>query len=175
MSKQKNNILISFFDILKRSKKTILLLVIVAVASIAVTSLVSIMLNRTQNVYLPSLGVIKTIEVEAYSDSNANNLIEQIEWKEISPGESADNEFYIKSVSNFEITLTINIQDWSPSKMADYIEITSDYDGETLSPGEIIPIKMTVSTQDSEGFKEYLVENAVQQFMVDIHFIGVVV
>ncbi|MCW4034989.1 MAG: hypothetical protein NWF03_06455 [Candidatus Bathyarchaeota archaeon] len=173
MAEQIGKTLGSFFDTLKKSKKIILLMVIVAVVSIGGTSLISIMLSRTQNIYVPSLGFIKTIEVEAYSDANCNNLMEQIEWDQITPGESTVNTLYIKSVSNFEIVLTIDIREWSPAEMADYITITTDYDGQRLSPGEIIQIQMSLSTVDSKEFKEYLVENEVQQFSVDIHFIGV--
>ncbi|MFA5364430.1 MAG: hypothetical protein WC325_04525 [Candidatus Bathyarchaeia archaeon] len=155
------------------TKKIVLLMVIVAVVSIVGTSMVSVALNRTTNFYLPSLAVIKTIEVEAYSDAGGHNIMEQIEWGELEPGSSVTNSFYIKSVSNFEIILTLKLTDWNPPEIADYITISWDYNGTRMSPSEIIPITMTATASSSNGFIDYLVENGVKQFSVEVHFIGV--
>ena len=54
----------SGFGSMKVTRNILLLIVIVAIVSISVTSVVSIMLSRLNDHYLPSLAVIKTIEVE---------------------------------------------------------------------------------------------------------------
>jgi hypothetical protein len=160
----------NYFNI---NKKVVLLMVIVAVVSIVGTSLISVVLNRTQNIYLPSLAVIKTIEVEAYTDAGAHNKMEQIEWGELEPGSIVNNTLYIKSVSNFEIVLTIKFTDWSPPEMEDYVTITWNYNGTRLSPNEVIPITLTATASSSTQFIDYLVENGINQFGVEVHFVGV--
>lgn len=51
-------------------KKNTVIIVIVAIVYIAYTSIISILLsNSSSEIYMPSLGTIKTIEVEAYSDA----------------------------------------------------------------------------------------------------------
>jgi len=56
----------SFIVFLRSSKKTVLLILIVTVASIAITTTISILLSKIDNLYVPSLATIKTIGVEAY-------------------------------------------------------------------------------------------------------------
>ncbi|MGQ9460591.1 MAG: hypothetical protein ACUVRA_05120 [Candidatus Bathyarchaeaceae archaeon] len=56
-----------------------MLILIVAVASITVTTIISILLSKINNLYVPSLGTIKTIGVEAYWDSKCENKTETIE------------------------------------------------------------------------------------------------
>jgi hypothetical protein len=67
VSEKIRKLISSFFGALKASRKTLLLIVIVAIVSIASSTLVSVLLTKSSaDVYLPSLGTIKTIEVEAH-------------------------------------------------------------------------------------------------------------
>ena len=54
---------------------------IVAIASVASTTLVSMMLSHSDyELYVPSLGTIKTIDVELYWDPNGENKAETLSW-----------------------------------------------------------------------------------------------
>lgn len=165
--------LISFFAYLKRSYKTIILIVIVAVVSVASTTLISMLLSSSDyDVYVPGLGTIKTIEVEIYWDPNGETKRETISWGELEPGASLDTLVYVKSVSNFVVTLNLNLTDWNPEEISDYLTISWDYDGTLISPNEIIPVTMTLSASSSDAFIDYLIDNEIKNFEVAIHFIA---
>ncbi|PVX26723.1 MAG: hypothetical protein CW691_00440 [Candidatus Bathyarchaeum sp.] len=163
----------SFFCFLKESYKTLILVAIVAIASVGITSCVSIMLSDPEyNVYVPSLAVIKTIEVELYNSSNGENRLETLSWDELEPGKSINTSFYIKSVSNFIVTLNFHLTDWDPIEISGYLTISWDYNNTRIEPGEIIPVTMTLSASSSDDFIDYLVENEITRFDVVIHFIA---
>ncbi|MDG6222423.1 MAG: hypothetical protein IAX21_11740 [Candidatus Bathyarchaeota archaeon] len=130
------------------------------------------MSNSTTDIYIPSVGNIKTLEVEAYTDSAYANKIDQISWDTLEPGKTVNTTIYIKSVSNVEITLDIHLTDWVPSNLSKYITISWDYDGSSLNPREGIPVTLMLSASSSDDFIYYLVENEVQNFNVDVHFVG---
>jgi len=163
----------SFFAFLKASYKTILLVAIVAIVSVASTTLVSILLSESDSdVYLPSLGTIKTIEVEVYWDPNGENKRETLSWDEIETGKSVNTTLYIKSVSNFIVTLNLNITDWYPEEISDYLTISWDYNGTQLNPNEIIPVTMTLTASSSNEFINYLVNNEIRRFDFVIHIVA---
>lgn len=172
----------SFYRRLKSSYKTLLLVAIVAVISVASTSLVAIMLSNSEDeIYLPSLATIKTIEVETYWDPDGENMRETLTWNEIQIEKLGEDEIkvtpvnttlYVKSVSNFRVTLNMFLTDWSPVEISDYLTVSWDYNGTILSPREIIPVTITLSASPSVDFINYLVENEVTRFDVSIHIVA---
>jgi hypothetical protein len=172
----------SFYRRLKSSYKTLVLVAIVAVVSVASTSLVAIMLSHSEDeIYLPSLATIKTIEVETYWDPNGENRRENLTWNEIQIQKLDGDEVkmnqvnttvYVKSVSNFRVTLNMSLTDWNPVEISDYLTISWDYNETILNPGEIIPVTMTLSASSSDAFINYLVENEITRFDVVIHIVA---
>jgi len=158
----------SFIAFLRSSKKTVLLTVIVAIASITVTTTISILLSNIDNLYVPSLGTIKAIGVEAYWDPNCENETEIIDWGTIWPGSSKNATFYLQSVSNFEATLNLNATNWNPANISDYMSLSWSYNGTPLNPGEIIQVTLTLSAPFSDSFIRYLIVNDVKNFSFDI-------
>lgn len=171
----------SFVCFLKASYKTLFLVAIVAVTSVAATTLVSIMLSHSDDeIYLPSLGTIKTIEVETYWDPDGENRRENLTWNELwiqklgSEAETAqvNTTVYVKSVSNFRVTLNMSLTDWNPTEISDYLTISWDYNGTILNPSEIIPVNMTLSAPSSDDFINYLVDNEISRFDVAVHIVA---
>ena len=172
----------SVFVFLKSSYKILFLVAIVAIISVASTTLVSILLSKSDSdVYLPSVGTIKTIDVEIYWDPNGENKRETLSWDEIKiekldvdeiKTKTVNTTVYVKSVSNFRVTLNMFLTDWNPQAISEYITISWDYNGTHLNPGEIIPVTMTLSASSSDDFINYLVENEIKRFDVVIHFVA---
>lgn len=158
----------SFIVFLRSSKKTILLILIVAIASIAITTTISILLSKINSLDVPSLGTIKTIGVEAYWDPNFENKTEIIDWGTIWPGSSINKTFYIRSVSNFKATLNLNATNWNPANISEYITLSWNYNGTLVNPGEIIQVTLTLSASSSNSFINYLIANDVKDFSFDI-------
>ena len=173
----------SFLRFLKAQYKTILLVAIVAVISLAGSALISIMLmDIDSDVYLPTFATIKTIGVETYEDQDGvvkqetlswdEITIEKLDWNEITV-EPVSSTVYVKSVSNFRVTMNIFLSDWSPEEISEHLTVSWDYDSETvLEPGEIIPVTVTVSAPSSDAFIEYILENEIQGFNFAIHFVA---
>ena len=162
----------SFITFLRCSKKTLLLLTVVAIASIAITTTISILLSKTTEFYIPSLGTVKTIGVEAYWDQNNENKTEMIDWGIIWVGGSRNVTLYIQSISNYEVSLVLTAADWTPASISDYMTLSWDYNGTALNPGEIIPVKLTLSTSPSASFIRYLSEKHIQKFYFDIYIVA---
>ena len=172
----------SFYCFLKASYKTLVLVAIVAIISVASTTLVSMMLSDSDyDISVPSLGTIKTIDVEIYWDPNGENKTETLSWDEIKIEKLSWNEIkidplnttvYVKSVSNFRVTLNMFLTDWNPVEISDYLTISWDYNGTLINPGEIIPVTITLSASASDAFITYLLENEIKQFEVIIHFVA---
>lgn len=150
------------------SWKTILLILIVASASIALSALVSIILQKSTSLHIPSIGNVKTFGVEAYWDADCKNQTELVDWGIISPGASKNVTFYLRSISNLKATFFLNATEWNPSNFSDYISLSSNYNGTAINPGEIMPITLTLSASSSYSFVRYLIVNNVEAFSFDI-------
>jgi len=153
---------------LHSSKRTILLIVITALITIAISTTVSVLLERTFNLQVPSLGTIKTLGLEAYRDRGLENKIETIDWGTIWRGSSEIFTFYLRSVSNAEAILFLNTTNWNPANISEYLILSWNYDGTTVKPGEIIQVILTLSASSSHSFILYLITNDVKEFSFDI-------
>jgi hypothetical protein len=172
----------SFGCLLKRSYKTVILLVIVAVVSVAGSALVAIHLSDSgSELYVPSVATIKTIGVEAYWDQSGETKIDALSWDEIKLEKLEWDEItlvpvqttvYIKSVSNFRVTMDIFLTDWIPEEISDHVILSWDYEGAEMDPGEIIPVTLTLSAPSTDAFIDYILENDIHSFEVSIHFVA---
>ncbi len=158
----------SFTRFLRPSKRTVLLILVVVVITIVISAAVSILLQRTTNLSVPSFGTIKTLGVEAYWDIDCENKTEEVKWGEILIGSSENVTFYVRSISNVEATLYLNATNWEPSNLSDYMNLSWNYNGTTVHPGEIIQVTLTLSAPYSSDFILYLITNNVKEFNLDI-------
>ncbi len=159
------------FALLRRYKKTLLLIVVVATSSVLISSSISIWLSNFHNLTLPSVGNIKTIGVEAYWDPNLENKTENILWGEMWPGSSENSTIYIRSVSNTEITLQLYPSNITPAAISEYMDLSWNYKGVSLSPNEVIEVTLFLSMSDDYSFTRYIVANEVESFGMDIHIV----
>lgn len=134
--------------------------------------MISMLFSNIDNFTIPSLGTIKTIGVECYSDPDGENRTEAINWNTIWIGTSSNTTLYIRSISNHRITLTLNATDWVPTNISDYMSLSWDYDGTRLNPGETIKVTVVLETLVSSSFIRYLINDEVQNFNFDIHIIA---
>jgi len=158
----------SFVKFLRFSKRTILLIIITAVITIAISAITSTWLSRTINFHVPSLGIIKTLGVEAYWDENLENKTETISWGTISPGSSKNFTLYLRSISNTETTLCLNTTNWNPANISEYVVLSWNYNGTPVHPSEIVQVTLILTASSSDTFIFYLVTGNVKEFSLDI-------
>lgn len=172
--KYMKNLFNSFIEFLRHSKKTVLLILIVAAITITLSTMISIWLSRFDNYLIPSLGTIRTTGVNA--------SIQYIDWGTIYTGTLTNRSFYIQSQSNIETTLNLTAANWTfrdskgnnvtgslPMKPADAMNVTWNYTGALVSPGEKIYVTLTLWTSDDIRFINYLIDERVKEFSFDIH------
>jgi len=149
-------------------KKTIMLILIVAAVTLLLSTTVAIMLNKTSNMKVPSLGTIFVIDVEAYWDGNLENKTDTIDWGTIPIGSSRNATLYLQSISNLKTTLQLNTTNWSPQNISEFMNLTWNYDGRQINPLETIQVTLTLSLSSSKSFIYYLIANDVKEFSFDI-------
>lgn len=164
------------------SKNTVLLIIIVVLITLLLSAMIAVLLSRTHNLRVPSLGTIMTEGVEAYWDANLTDKIdanEKIDWGTLQLGSSSNVTIYLLSVSNIETTLKLaeeNLvfyQNQTPlqpsSNILTYMNLSWNYKGDILRPGDTIQVTLALKAEYSPDFISYLIENDVESFSLDIH------
>jgi len=151
------------------SRSTALLVVIVATTSIIAATLVSMLLDRYTRAHVPSFGTLRTIGVEAYWDAGLQNRTEAIQWGVLLPGSSQNATLYLRSISNVKTSLQPpTTTSWTPEGVSQYMDLSWDYNGTELNPGDVVKVTLTLSASRSNPFIVYLVTNDVTQFSFEI-------
>ena len=162
----------ALFDFLRRYKKTLMLIFVVSTSTLLVSSAISIWLSDFHNLTVPTVGTIRTIGVEAYWDQGTENKTETINWDTMWPGLTKNFTLYIRSVSNVETILHMEITNVIPSPVSEYLNVTWNYNGTIIDTDEVIEVTLFLSASNDISFTQYLVTNKVTDFSFEIHFIA---
>jgi hypothetical protein len=178
----------SLSKFLRPSRKTMLLIVVFALATLLLSTAISLWLYKpiaetfyqTFNRQLPSSVNIKTIGLKVYWDSNLTNESTMVTWPLALPGESYNTTLYFQSASNVNTYLELETTNWvflnsngaivsGPSNNnTNFINLTWDYSNTVLSPKQIVPVTLTLSIDNSANMLEFLIDNQVTQFNFDM-------
>jgi len=105
---------------------------------------------------LQSSGVIKTLGVAAYQDSNCITQSSNINWGTISPGASIPKTIYLRNEGNSDLTLSLQTANWSPTNAPNYLTLSWNYIGQTIRPNQVVPIVLTLSvSQNINGINSF--------------------
>jgi hypothetical protein len=91
-----------------------------------------------------------------------------VDWGELTLGAYKNVKFYVKSNSNVDVELALNVTNWTPAGIDNYISIFWDYNGTLLSPTQEILVAVTLEVASGGDFIDFLVENEVTSFGFDI-------
>jgi hypothetical protein len=166
-------------DFLRRSEKTILLIVLVAVVTLLISGAISTILDGHSGISLPSIGFVHTVGVKAYWDPTLQNETVQINWGTLYPGSSNNVTLYLRSSSNVPATLSLTTANWTylnanntvtagPSDTTPYMNLTWNYQNQTLNPNQTFQTTLTLTLDSSPAFLTFLINNNVTQFSMDI-------
>ena len=150
------------------SKKNVRIGLTVAAITLLLSSGLSIWLSKTTDLKIPSIGIIKTIGVEAFWDENLENKTEEINWEIIWVGSSKNVTLYLRSVSNLETVLKLNTTNWNPTNISNNMDLSWNYDETPIDQGEVIQVTITLSTTYSKPFVEYLMSTNRKEFSFDM-------
>jgi hypothetical protein len=151
----------------------------VAAITLVVSAAISIILDDHSNISLPSVGYIHTVGIKTYLDPTLQNQTAQINWGTPYAGSSRNVTLYLQSTSNVQTTLSLAITNWTfinanntvaagPSDSTPYLNLTWNYQDQTLNPGQTYQTTLTVTTDNSANFLTFLINNNITQFSMDI-------
>lgn len=154
-----------FLCFLHKSRRTLLLIVIVAAVTLFSNALIAVWLSNSYDLTVPSLGTIYVTGVEAYGgDINTTNGAISVDLGEIQVGIPKNVSFYLRSISNVPTTLNFSINNWEPESLDRFMLISWNYSGNQIAPNEEIPIRIDLITVASADFVDYLITNNVTFF-----------
>ena len=84
------------------------------------------------------------VEVDVYSDSACTQKVTEVSWGEIQSGKRKSNTIYVKNQGDIGIVLSLFTENWTPDNAANYMELSWDYNGVSISPGEVRSIVLTL-------------------------------
>ena len=92
------------------------------------------------------------IDVEVYQDINCSSEMVLIDWGTIEAGKVSYHDIYVKNLGEIEVFLSLQIEDWEPSDLSNYVDITWDYDNTAINVGEVrhIVIEFSVDSDSPE-------------------------
>lgn len=95
-------------------RKTLLLVTVAVLITILLHASISMWLSKVCNVYIPSIGTIRVLNVEVSGkDILAKNGQKFIDWGIIYPGTAINRTFNVTSRSNVDAFLIIEAANWT--------------------------------------------------------------
>jgi len=101
-------------------------------------------------------GTIKVVGVGVYTDAGCTIICSEIDWGVLAPGELKKVGLYIKNPGNVPINLTLSTENWTPVTAEAYLSISWNYTGQTLIPGEVTAVDVSMSVSpDITGITDF--------------------
>lgn len=90
-----------------------------------------------------------TVEIDIYSDQACTQPLTNVIWGEIEAGDSSSETIYVKNNGETGVVLSLETENWSPSDSQDHMTLEWDYDGVSISPGQVVAIVLNLSVDGS--------------------------
>jgi hypothetical protein len=162
---------------LYRSRRTVLLVAAVFLVTLIFSFSVATWLssnsyapNTDYDRTVPTVGTIVFQDLEIFGgDVTVESDAVLIDWGELTIGASKNTTFFVKSTSNIDVALELNVTNWMPAGIEEYITISWNYNGTVLNPNHR-PLLVTVNLEvaSSGDFIDFLITNEVTAFGFDI-------
>ncbi len=169
---------VSSANFLYHSRKTVLLVTAVFVVTLVFSFLLATWFigndltpDGDYDRSVPTTGTISVHGLEIYGGDikyNPDSDTVYVDWGELGLGAYKNASFYVKSNSNVNVTLELNVTNWVPLGIDEYIHINWNYNGTLLSPAEELRVTLTLEVASSGDFIDFLVANEVTSFGFDI-------
>jgi hypothetical protein len=162
-------IFINIAQFFYRKRKAILFIIAVVLVNIILTFLIVSLFNsyapNGDDRSIPTVGAITLQGLEIYGgDIKVEGENVYVDWGDLTLGASKNASFYVKSTSNVDVELGLNVTDWDPIGIEEYLTISWDYNGTLLSPTQEIPVVVNLHVASDGDFIDFLVTNEVTAF-----------
>lgn len=174
MQLKMGNRLKSFIASIRKSNRTnALLIIITIIISVTANSSIAILLSTKNNLTVLSKGNLKTIGIEVYSDPNREQKIESINWNDVWLGTTKNVTIYIRSISNYKISLNLKSTEWNPDIFSEYATLSWNYNGTTINPNDIVEVTLTLTIRKVSQLISHILTGEIQKFNLDIQITAV--
>jgi len=167
------NVLLGLVERIARNRprrRTLLMMVGVALIAIALGTAIALTLDRTLNLRIPSTGKLHTRGVE--TSGGELNLTEDgvpyIDWGAIFVGTLTNRTINLRSKSNVNTTLHLNTTNWNPTDISQYFNLSWNYTGTPITPNETVSVVLTLEVSSSSSLVDYLITNRIEEYSFDI-------
>lgn len=118
----------------------------------------------TNQTRIRNVGTIKTVGVEAYSDPDLTQVLTEINWGLIAPGETKTFTAYIKNTGTTSATLIMWTEAWNPTNASDSMILTWNYDNTSIPAGSARAVVFSLTVD--------LGISGITNFSFDIWIVG---
>lgn len=153
--------------ILLPSAKTTLTIIVVAVYTITLTTLIASVLRTNHNLLIPGLGNIYTLGYEADNKT--------LDWGTIYVGTSTDRAINLTSKSSTMTTPFLNYGDWKfndipvPTSLVNNMRLNWSLSNDTrIAPNQKINVTFTLTIEYDPTLVDYLINNTIRTFTFNI-------
>ena len=94
---------------------------------------------------ISSVGTFKAVGIGVYWDENLTRSVNALDWGYLTPGSQKSFTVYISNEGALPVTLTISTSNWRPTTASNYMTLTWNYNGQTLTANKTIPVKITLT------------------------------
>lgn len=165
-------------------KRTILVMVVVAVMAIFLNAIVLVSSRRIRYSTTPSFGTMTAKGVDVCWDADFKNQTREIHWGAIRAGAQGNVTVYLRSLCKTEITLDLTTANWifrdsegeTVMKLTGAsrdMNLTWTYDGRSIKPNEVLQIKLIIQLSSTPDFVRRLFFFKVNSFSFDIFILAV--
>ena len=138
------------------AKKSTVLLLAVALISVATVASVGIVQRRIRS---EGTVYVKVLGVEVYWDPECTLVVTEIDWGVLEPSDIATKTLYVKNTGNTDVTLSMTTENWTPANAETFIAVTWDAEGSTLKTGANMPVNITLNVSSSiKGISDFSLE-----------------
>jgi len=119
------------------------------ITALALTLTTAAVLSANQTV--PLNGTINAVNLSVYSDSACTHTVTTLTAGTLSPGATTTQTIYIKNTGNVAETLTMSVDNWSPSSASTYLTLTWNQQSHVLAAGTSIQATLTLTAATNTG------------------------
>ena len=125
-------------------------------AVIITCALSTMILIGTVGNLIPKPNVVQAANIEGigvgiYWNQNCTNKTLTLNWGNITPNSENTLELFIRNKGNLKASLYLTTTEWIPQAASNYIQLEWNYSNQILSPGQIIPISLTLTVSPETG------------------------
>ena len=92
-----------------------------------------------------NVGTLRAIGVEIYADQALTQILEEIAWGTLDPGETRNYDVRVKNTGNDAQKLVMWTENWNPTTAFDSISLTWNYDDSWIPAADSIPVVFTLT------------------------------